>query len=84
MYQRSTTGSERARGSGTQRITSYNVPCVGVDGQPTFVAPKHPSINLGRRSGCLPGTSVYTNHASLAVMQRNPPSHSYWTMELPT
>ncbi|KAK3562653.1 hypothetical protein QTP86_003393 [Hemibagrus guttatus] len=63
MFQRSITGSERVRGSGTQSTTSYNVPCIGVDGQPTFGDPKHRSINLGRRSGCLPGTSVYVNHA---------------------
>ncbi|KAK3558362.1 hypothetical protein QTP86_017240, partial [Hemibagrus guttatus] len=39
------------------------MPCIGVDGQPTFGDPKHLPINLGRRSGCLPGTSVYVYHA---------------------
>ncbi|KAK3513644.1 hypothetical protein QTP70_028819 [Hemibagrus guttatus] len=73
MYRRSTTGSARARESGTQRTISCNVPCVGVDGQLTFSKPKHLPINLGRRSGCLPGTSVYVYPASLATKQPNPP-----------
>ncbi|KAK3520690.1 hypothetical protein QTP70_030553, partial [Hemibagrus guttatus] len=57
---------------------------LGVDFITDLLVSKHLSISLGRRSGCLPGTSVYVNHASLAVTQPNPPSHSYWTTELPT
>ncbi|KAK3552411.1 hypothetical protein QTP86_011647 [Hemibagrus guttatus] len=57
---------------------------LGVDFITDLLVSKHLSISLGRRSGCLPGTSVYVNHASLAVTQPNPPSHSYWPTELPT
>ncbi|KAK3505801.1 hypothetical protein QTP70_003998 [Hemibagrus guttatus] len=32
-------------------------------GHPTFGDLKHLPINLGRRSGCLPGTSIYVYHA---------------------
>ncbi|KAK3514836.1 hypothetical protein QTP70_033768 [Hemibagrus guttatus] len=42
---------ERERESGTQRTISCNVPCVGVDGQPTFGGLTHLPINWGRRSG---------------------------------
>ncbi|KAK3556326.1 hypothetical protein QTP70_007112 [Hemibagrus guttatus] len=49
MYRRSTTGSARARESGNQRTTSYNMPCVSVDRQLTFSDPKLLPINLGRR-----------------------------------
>ncbi|KAK3557073.1 hypothetical protein QTP70_024450 [Hemibagrus guttatus] len=45
---RSITGS--ARESGTQRTTSCNMPCTGVDGQPTFGGLTHLPISRGRRA----------------------------------
>ncbi|KAK3569679.1 hypothetical protein QTP86_002624 [Hemibagrus guttatus] len=63
-YRQSITGSARARESGTQHTISCNVPCVGVDGQPTFGGPTHLPINQGRRSGCQPRTSIYVYPAA--------------------
>ncbi len=57
MFHLLTTGSERARGSGTQLTTRFRRLFAGKGWQPTWDAPLLHHINLVRRFGCQPGTS---------------------------
>ncbi len=84
MFHLLTTGSERARGSGTQLTTRFRGLYAGEGWQPTWDAPLLHPINLVRRFGCQPGTSECACPARSLVPDTLAPSLSDQSNHLPT
>ncbi len=74
---RSTTGSERARESGTQLTISYSRQCADKGWQRTSDDQLVPNINLGKRSGCPHETSSCACLAGSSVPDSLAPS-PFW------